>query len=405
MMRKRIRRPVLLGCIVLGLSVAGLAWFGDRLRRGSESGTVEVIEVRPGEDIQAALEAGARRPVKPVIRVHAGVYRPSAPNEAFLYFNSRHDGIVLEGVGEVTLTAANPDLADPRAESYPAIVNRVLYFGDGISSRTVLRNFKISGANGFVQGPQDLPPVNTADDLLRSARYQSHESRIEANHDLPKTHYFYTDGGAILVYGRSYPVIENVTFLGNRSLLCGGAVSIQHHGSPFGGTVRFRNCIFQDNHAGTSGGAIDVLTEGSCVSIANCLFVGNVSDERVILPQNPRFGALSIFPGCRATDWNCTFTDNCSGADDRGQSTYQYSIYWNNQRPGGISRKPAFEVNVANAAGVEGCIIGGREGEPCANVSPQVNRFDAPDPEFDSAYRPRNPQYEGVGYRPGAGRP
>src|SRR5947207_1881559 len=113
----------------------------------------EVIDVYPGEDIQAAPEAGARRPVKPVVRVHAGVYRPAAPGEALVWFNRRHDGIVLEGVGEVTLTAANPDLADPAAESYPAVVNHVVYFGDGVSAGTVLRNVKVTGTRGFVRGP------------------------------------------------------------------------------------------------------------------------------------------------------------------------------------------------------------------------------------------------------------
>ena len=49
-----------------------------------------------------------------------------------VWFNARHDGIILEAVGEVTLTAANPEIADKRSETHPAVVNHVVYFGDGI---------------------------------------------------------------------------------------------------------------------------------------------------------------------------------------------------------------------------------------------------------------------------------
>src|SRR5439155_814218 len=106
--------------------------------------------VRPGESIQEALEQVALAPSKGTVRVHAGVYRPKSPGQAFLFFNARHDGITLVAVGDVTLTAANPQIADRRAAGYPAVVNHVVYFGDGVSARTILRGFKITGANGFV---------------------------------------------------------------------------------------------------------------------------------------------------------------------------------------------------------------------------------------------------------------
>ena len=50
----------------------------------------------------------------------------------------------------MTLTAANPQLTTPQAPGFPAVVNHVVYFGDGISSNTVLRGFRIAGANHFV---------------------------------------------------------------------------------------------------------------------------------------------------------------------------------------------------------------------------------------------------------------
>jgi hypothetical protein len=394
--KKRTVVIALLGGLVLAAlgAPAVVVWLSDRAEPG-------VIDVHPGDDVQAALEEAAKRPVKPVVRLHPGTYRPSAHDEALIHFNARHDGVVLEGVGDVTLTAANPDVADPRAEGYPAVVNRVVFFGDGVSERTVLRNVRITGANGYVKVPPGFVPLRGPDDLPRSAQFLAQESSIEPDRSIPKTHYFYTDGGAILAYGRSYPTIENVEVVGNTSSVCAGGVSVQHYIVPFGGAVRLRNCTFRDNHAGTSGSAVDVLTPGSWVIIENCLFVGNVSDERVVLPQNTRFGALSVFPACRANVRNCTFTDNCSGADDRGESTYEKCVFWNNARPGGKSHKPTFELNVTSAAGVTDCLIDGRDGADLkSNVSRSANRFGAPGPEFDAEFRPRNPAYQGVGFRP-----
>src|SRR5688572_14797869 len=87
--------------------------------------------VHPGGSIQEALDAAAGDLINKTVRVHAGIYRPSARGEALVWFNARHDGITLEAVGDVTLTAANPDVADRQASTFPAIVNHVVYFGDG----------------------------------------------------------------------------------------------------------------------------------------------------------------------------------------------------------------------------------------------------------------------------------
>ena len=76
----------------------------------------ETIHVHPGKSIQAALERAAEEGIGRVI-VHAGTYRPPSPRQAMIWFNARHNGITLEAKGEVILTAANPDLADPSAPS------------------------------------------------------------------------------------------------------------------------------------------------------------------------------------------------------------------------------------------------------------------------------------------------
>src|SRR5579884_3133296 len=108
---------------------AGLAAAGWALLRtpATVPEPVHVFDVYPGGDIQQALEEAAPVRGERLVRVHAGTYRPKEAGQALVHFNARHDGITLEAVGDVTLTAANPDLADPKAPSYPAVVSHVIY--------------------------------------------------------------------------------------------------------------------------------------------------------------------------------------------------------------------------------------------------------------------------------------
>src|SRR5215510_10947618 len=117
------------------------------LTRQQRSDTAPGHHVYPNGLIQEALEAAARDATNKTVYVHAGTYRPAARGQALIWLNARHDGITLEAVGDVTLTAANPDVADRVAPSFPAVVNHVVYFGDGISRKTVMRGFRITGAN------------------------------------------------------------------------------------------------------------------------------------------------------------------------------------------------------------------------------------------------------------------
>ncbi|MGB6849963.1 MAG: hypothetical protein WBG05_17335, partial [Thermoanaerobaculia bacterium] len=84
-------------------------------------------QVYPGEEIQEILELAAADPVHKIVEVQAGTYRPQRHGQALIWFNARHDGITLQAVGEVVLTAANPEIADPEAASFPAVVNHVVY--------------------------------------------------------------------------------------------------------------------------------------------------------------------------------------------------------------------------------------------------------------------------------------
>src|SRR5262249_42780814 len=110
----------------------------------------QIWHVKPGMDIQQALDAAAEDPRRKVVRVHAGEYRPTQHAQAMIFFNARHDGITLEADGEVTLTAQNPDVADATVSSFPAVVNHVVYFGDGITRQTIFRGFRIMGAKNYL---------------------------------------------------------------------------------------------------------------------------------------------------------------------------------------------------------------------------------------------------------------
>src|SRR6516164_9774213 len=143
--------------------VRGFAQRRDATDAVTLDAAARAYRVRPGGSIQAALEAAAKDPVDKIVYVHAGTYRPSAKGQALIWFNARHDGITLEAVGDVILTAANPEIADARGPGYPAVVNHVVYFGDGVSRKTILRGFKITGANNFTTGSGDKSPIESDD--------------------------------------------------------------------------------------------------------------------------------------------------------------------------------------------------------------------------------------------------
>jgi hypothetical protein len=344
--------------------------------------------VHPQGRIQDALEAAAKDPVNKTVYVHAGTYRPREKGQALVWFNRRHDGITLEAVGDVTLTAANPEVADKRHPAFPAVVNHVVYFGDGISRATTLRGFRITGANGFTTG-------------------QGSRSPIESD-DIRKTLYFYADGGGIKIYARSYPTIERVHVVGNYASPCAGGVSVEHLGQ-MPESVLFRDCVFQDNRTQVTGSALDVL-HGSWVTVENCLFTGNIANMGVdyvgiltggeIHPEHGS-GALTVFQSSKATVSRCTFTGNWNGVDDIGAgSTYANCIFWQNTLSGGIAPNARYEMNITDASGVRGTFIRGATNDLQGTIDRAVNTFDPPDPNFDARFVPRASQYANVGYRP-----
>jgi hypothetical protein len=344
--------------------------------------------VHPNGRIQDALEAAAADPVNKKVFVHAGTYRPAAKGQALIWFNARHDGITLEAVGDVILTAANPEIADKKAPSYPAVVNHVVYFGDGVSRKTVFRGFKVTGANNFTTGSGEKSPIESD--------------------DIRKTVFFYTDGGGIKIYARSYPTIEGVEVYDNYASPCGGGVSVEHLGQSQE-SVLFRNCIFRGNRTQTTGSALDLL-HGSAATVENCLFVGNVANMGVdyvglltggeFHPENGS-GAITVFAESKVMVSRSTLTGNWSGVDDAGRgSTYVDTIFWKNTLAGGISPGKRYELDLEDGDGVRGSFIHGDVNDLRGTVKKELNTFDPPDPRFDTRFVPQAPEYSKVGYRP-----
>ena len=348
-------------------------------------------QVYPGEEIQPVLEMASRDSENKTVLVHEGTYHPVRPGQALIWFNRRHDGITLAAQGRVVLTAANPEIADPSAHSFPAVVNHVVYFGDGISPATVLRGFEITGANNFVITDEG-------------------EGSVEGDAALPeltKDTFFYSDGGGIKIFGRSYPTLERLIVRDNYTSPCGGGVSVEHRGFN-NRAVTFRDSIFKDNRTQITGAAIDLLP-GSAAIIENCLFVGNIANTGpdYLSKQGDEYqkesgsGALTVFAGSKVWVRDSTFTGNWNGVDDKGAANiYTDSIFWRNEIEGGISKGPRYELDILDGSNVRGCMIGGAVPDVRGTVSVTENEVAAPDPIFDAEFVPRNAAYGAVGYRP-----
>jgi hypothetical protein len=342
--------------------------------------------VYPGDNIQDALQLAAENKTNKTVKVHAGEYRPYAKAQALIWFNKKHDGVRLVADGPVTLTAANAQLAAPGDKGYPAVVNHVVYFGDGIASNTLLKGFRITGANGF-----------------ETRKFTRH---MEPDVTILKNWFFYSDGGAIKVFGRSYPTIQNIEVIDNFTSPCGAGISVQHQGFNQNAVI-IENCVFRTNRAQVTGVAIDLLA-GSSAKIINCLFVGNVSNtgEDVVAKQSGEKpfmnnGAVTIFQNSFAEIRNCTFTGNRNGVDDMGgKSTYSDCIFIDNNLDAGNKGFPRYELAINAGGKITGCYISGLAHDTNKVISAESNFLNPPPPKFNQDYVPEAPEYKSAGYRP-----
>lgn len=349
-----------------------------------------VYHIRQGDSIQRVLDVVAADRERKRIIIHEGTYRPPYESQAMVRFHARHDGIVLEAEGAVTLTAENPDAAIVGQPGYPAVVNHVVYFGDGISQATRLKGVHITGANGFATQDE-------SDGLI-----EPHSNKP----GLEKKLFFYLDGGAIKIFGDSCPVIEECNVSNNRTRLCGGGISVEQRGQ-CKKTVTIRNCTFRNNRCPATGSAIDLL-EGSSAVIENCLFVGNIANSGMAqvktqygLSYNSLHGcgALTVFPGSMADVSRCTFTQNWNGADDQGKSRYRNCIFWKNSAADGTLSGSTYELDAAESVNVEDCWLNGEIDDLRGTISPEKNTLQAPDPLLDEKSEPGNEIYHDAGYR------
>jgi hypothetical protein len=355
--------------------------------RAAISLSADGYHVYPGDEIQTALDLAGSNNTNKTVRVHAGHYRPESKRQALIWFNRRHDGVKLLAEGAVTLAAANPELSLPSDPGYPAAVNHVVYFGDAISTNTVLDGFRITGANSF---------------LCREKTRQ-----MEPDASIPKNLFFFSDGGAIKIFGRSYPVLRNIQVVDNFTSPCGGGISIQHQGYNES-AVLIENCVFLRNRAQATGAAVDLLA-GSAARIVNCLFVGNISNlgEDPVAKNSGEVpfvnnGVVTIFQKSRAEVRNCTFTGNRNGVDDMGgQSSYLNCIFFDNNLEGALKRGARYELAVnGGAKQVVGCFFSGAVHDVAHAIPTERNTGQAPSPQFDKSFVPHAPGFETAGYRP-----
>jgi hypothetical protein len=222
--------------------------------------------------------------------------------------------------------------------------------------------------------------------------------------------FFYADGGAVKIFGRSYPTLRDLEIVDNYASPCAGGISVQHEGhgvGPSPGSVKIVNCVFRNNRAQITGAAVDLLP-GSSAVISNCLFVGNVANSGVnyispnrTAPEFTNSAPVTVFPDSRVLMKNCTFTGNRNGVDDSGrQSIYENCVFWRNTVGRAFYGGARYELDIEGSARVNGCFFGGAVLDVNGVISKAKNIFNAPDPKFDAQFRPTAPEYQNAGFRP-----
>lgn len=343
------------------------------------------VYASPGQDLQAALDLAASATDDRRLILRPGKYTSDRPKFCLLAITACHNGVVIEGTGETILSGKSAD------HEAATILSHVVYCGHGLTSETQIRNLTISG------GGESITKVG-----VPRERYEGLAGRLQQGV------FFHMDGGAVKVFGESYPTFEQVHFENNETKLCGGAVSIEQQGlrqHP----VTIRNCVFKNNRCPATGSAVDVL-QGSSVEIHNCLFVENIGNYGMDLirlefglsyNETHGSGALTVFPASTAVVTGCTFVRNWNAVDDRGEkSSYRNCIFAANDSSDGSRPGHPYEVNIDSLAAVKDCVFSSAHPDLKGSVSLTHNTFlDAPI-KFSSDNVPSEPNLGSFGYRP-----
>ncbi len=234
-------------CILLIISCSSQA---DDFKK-----TGQVIEVLPGESVQAALDQAKSGDT---VLVHPGTYSPQKSGEAFIIFRKRHNGVKLLG---------KPSCPDKVVLDGKQKVLHVVYFEQGIERSTELSGFTITGGFTF---PEEIFPAGHQPEL-----------RSGISHDDD----FYHDGAGVMVYNSS-PLIRDNIITQNSSERCGGGISVFRVRSPIFSLSRWENFftpvqgpaiinnLISKNQTMKTGAGIDVY-HGTKAVIVNNLLLAN----------------------------------------------------------------------------------------------------------------------------------
>ncbi|MEW6359276.1 MAG: right-handed parallel beta-helix repeat-containing protein [Planctomycetota bacterium] len=277
------------------------------------------LEVRPGESIQAAVDAA--NPGETVL-IHPGTYRPARPGEAMIVFKAEKNGVTLRGAGqspaEVVIDAGRQAL-------------HVIFFDQGIDRSTVVENLTITGGYAF---PGKLLPSNYKPVLRPEIDTFDND--------------FYHDGAGLMLF-LSSPTIRNCRIINNGAKRCGGGISVfcpSEAAFPAQGPLIFGNEIRNNTVDEGTGGGVDVYFRAKA-DIVNNLFVGNkgwggavaVLDEgsaalrfNTIAGNYGSVSGLAMHATATVKLENTIFANNLDGAPVElpGKIAYANCCFWNN---------------------------------------------------------------------------
>lgn len=214
--------------------------------RGVDTPPAGIHEVRPGQSIQAAIDAAN---AGEEVRIFPGTYAAPATAEALIVIPGAKNGIRIRGHGTIP---------DEVVLDGGGRVLHVILVEPGIGRQTSIENLTVKGG---LADPQALFPAGVS-----STRHPE----LSADHD------FHHDGAGLMLF-RAAPTLARLRVIDNRAQRCGAGISVfcpDAQGCPADGPL-IRDSEIQRNlvNEGTGGG-IDAYF-GSRVEIVNCLLVGN----------------------------------------------------------------------------------------------------------------------------------